>query len=45
MEAKLEARPLNSPAQIPNEERGSREDPKLPDLNVVLEPPPEEYQV
>jgi hypothetical protein len=39
LEAKLEARPSNSSAQSQNEETGSRADPKLPDLNVALEPP------
>ena len=42
MEAKLEARPSNFSLQSQNEETGSRVVPILPDLNVVLEPPPEE---
>jgi hypothetical protein len=42
MEAMLEARTSNSSAQSQNKETGSRADPILPDLNVALEPPPEE---
>jgi hypothetical protein len=45
IETKLEARPPNSPAQSQNEETESRPEPTLPDLNVALEPPPEEDQI
>jgi hypothetical protein len=45
MESKLEAVPPNSLAQSQNEETRRKEDPMLPDLNVALEPPLEEYQV
>jgi hypothetical protein len=40
VEAKLEAKPPNSSAQSQNEEIGRKEDPKLPYLNIALEPPP-----
>jgi len=39
MEAKLEARPSNSPTQSQNEETESRVDPMLLYLNVALDPP------
>jgi len=42
MEAKLEARPSNSAEQRKNEEIGNRLDPTLLDLNVALDPLPEE---
>jgi hypothetical protein len=42
MKAIMEARPSNSSAQSQNEETRSRVNPIQPDLNVVLEPPPEE---
>jgi hypothetical protein len=42
IEAMHEVRTHNSTEQSQNEETGSRADPVLPDLNVALEPPPEE---
>jgi hypothetical protein len=42
MEGMHEARTHNSTKQIQNEETRNRADPVLPDLNVPLEPPPEE---